>query len=212
MTAHPCPFPRAVLELLDRQLPSTGVVLDPFAGIGRVHELATATRRTIGVEIEAEWAATHPRTLHGDATALPFPDAFFDAVATSPAYGNRMADSYDGRDGSRRHTYRLSLGRPLSIGSGAGLQWGESYRDLHRRAVAEMVRVARPGAVILVNAKDHVRAGEVQHVVEWWATTLEMTGATHERTVEVDSGGLRHGANRQPRPEVVLVHRKAGGR
>lgn len=40
----------------------------------------------------------HPRTIVGNALALPFPDATFDAIATSPTYGNRMADSHNAQE------------------------------------------------------------------------------------------------------------------
>lgn len=71
-------------------------VLDPFAGPGGVHQLAGDGYETTGLEIEADWAAGHDRTICGDSTAMVFPDASFDVVVTSPCYGNRMADTYDG--------------------------------------------------------------------------------------------------------------------
>ena len=48
----------------------------------------------------------------GDATALPFADWTFDAVITSPTYGNRMADHHNAQDGSRRVSYRHSGKHP----------------------------------------------------------------------------------------------------
>lgn len=71
-------------------------VLDPFAGVGGIHQLADPDTVTVGVELEAEWADRHDWTLQGDATALPFADDSFSAAVTSPAYGNRMADAYLG--------------------------------------------------------------------------------------------------------------------
>lgn len=71
-------------------------VLDPFAGLGGIHQLVPFGYDTTGVEIEADWARCHPRTICGDSTALAFADGSFDVVATSPCYGNRMADTYDG--------------------------------------------------------------------------------------------------------------------
>lgn len=208
---HPCGYPSAVLNLFDGLLPADALTLDPFAGIGGIHTLSTptlfGTRRTVGVELEAEWARGHPGTIQGDATALPFDADVFDAVATSPAYGNRMADNFKPRDGSRHHTYRISLGRPLTSGSGAALQWGDKYRDLHRRAVAEMVRVCRPGGLVLVNVKDHIRDHEHRHVVDWWADTLADAGAMAVARHPVNSGGIPHGSNRTPMSEFVLEHR-----
>lgn len=71
-------------------------VLDPFAGPGGVHQLVEYGYDTTGIEIEADWARAHPRTICGDSTAMALPDRSFDAVVTSPCYGNRMADTYDG--------------------------------------------------------------------------------------------------------------------
>ena len=71
-------------------------VLDPFAGVGGIHQLAAAGYATTGLEIEADWAATHPRTICADSTRMPLADASFDVICTSPCYGNRMADTYDG--------------------------------------------------------------------------------------------------------------------
>jgi hypothetical protein len=39
-------------------------------------------------------------------------------------YENRFADTYDGRDGSKRYTYRIALGRMPTEGSAAVFQWG----------------------------------------------------------------------------------------
>src|SRR5580704_14131716 len=66
-------------------------LLDPFAGVGSVHTLCsesalgqgdlwgTMTSRiaTVGIELEPEWACQHPRTMVGDARALPFAHATF---------------------------------------------------------------------------------------------------------------------------------------
>jgi tRNA G10 N-methylase Trm11 len=85
-------------------------VLDPFAGTGRIHELENWT---VGVEIEPEWATMRDGTIVANALNLPFRDASFDAVVTSPTYGNRLADHHDARDSSRRHSYKHDLGRDL---------------------------------------------------------------------------------------------------
>lgn len=208
---HPARYSHEVLATLDEELTGVhGPVLDPFAGTGRIHTLGRDD--TFGIEIEPEWASLHPRTLQGDATALPFLDRSFGAVATSPCYGNRMADTYDGRDGSRRHTYRIALGRPLSDGSAAGLQWGEAYRELHRRAWQEAHRILRPGGRMIVNVADHIRRGARQPVTSFHWETLQEVGFTPLRIRHVDTPGMRQGANRALRVEgeFVLVMVKPG--
>lgn len=110
---HPAKFSAPILEVLAARVGAvadagpylTGPVrvLDPFAGVGGVHRLARPGEiETVGVEIEPEWANQHPDTIVGDATKLPFEDGSFDVVATSPCYGNRMADQHEAKDACKR--------------------------------------------------------------------------------------------------------------
>lgn len=238
---HPAKFSDAILSeidvILDDLVRSGALVqgasiLDPFAGIGKVHGLRRIGFETIGVEIEPEWAEQHPGTLVGDATALEFEDGFFDAVVTSPCYGNRMADSHEARDLckackdrpvhevrdcsmcgglglSKRNTYRHALGRPLSDGSAGGLQWGASYRNLHERAWREGVRVVRPGGFLIVNISNHIRDGEEQRVVEWHLNTLLLIGCFLHEVRRVATPRLGFGANGDARVdgESIIVVR-----
>lgn len=81
---HPAKFSDSFLHevqcLLEAHLPAGGLVLDPFAGDGGVHQLASDRYRTVGVEIQAPWALAHPGTIQGDALYLPFRDDSFDCV------------------------------------------------------------------------------------------------------------------------------------
>lgn len=206
--AHPAVFSPAVLgaaeELLAGRVPSGALVLDPFAGSGKIHQLDRY--RTIGVEIEPEWANLHPATMVGDATNLPLANRCVDAVVTSPTYGNRMADHHDARDSSYRRTYRHVLGRPLTAGNSGSLQWGDAYRIFHERAWLEVRRVLRPGAVLVVNVKDHQRRGERAEVCAWHLGVLGQLGFTVTHVVEVETQGFRFGANRGVRyPEMVCL-------
>lgn len=189
-------------------------VWDPFGGTGRIHLLKSEKRlpvSTIAGELEPEWASVHSRTVVSDAVRVPLGDSSVDITATSPCYGNRMADTYDGRDGSRRMTYRIALGRELSNGSAAGMQWGPLYRDLHSRAILEMLRVTAPpsedceGGLILVNMSNHVRDGEEQLVVEWWVQELLRNGLALVKVDPVITPRARQGANHDARAEFEYL-------
>lgn len=105
---HPAAFSDPLFptfeRILDEQLGNRrALILDPFAGIGKVHQLATERRDTIGVELMPKWAAAHRRTRIGDASHLdPAWTHGFDAIVTSPCYGNRMADHHDNADTCKR--------------------------------------------------------------------------------------------------------------
>ncbi len=120
---HPAKFSRPVLDKLNELLvaeadrtwpdqredydePRVLDVLDPFGGVGGIHDLAGRWQAesgpfrvaTTAVELEPEWAAAHPDTEVGDALALRFDTGAFPVVATSPCYGNRMADHHEAKD------------------------------------------------------------------------------------------------------------------
>lgn len=236
---HPAKYPQAVLDafqvIVDREAKRIAreegarrnpVVLDPFAGVGRIHDLHRA--ETLGVEIEPEWAVCRDNTLVGDATKLsPVWTESFDLVMTSPCYGNRMADHHNNRDKHRpckgagckgckgtgispRKNYRVALGHDPSEGSAAAMQWGPEYRNLHRAALVEMVRVVRFGGLVVVNMKDHIRDKRVQPVVGWWAHTMEDVGLKSIALQSVATTGMRHGRNYEARVdgEKIITGRK----
>lgn len=249
---HPAKFSREILDALWQltaeevtryfgiPLPADRrplLVLDPFAGIGGIHSLGSISTLTFGLEIEYEWASARPGTIIGDATRLPYADRVFDMIVTSPCYGNRFADTYDGKgvcrkclgdghmpntmipcdrcdgtgqDQSRRHTYRLDLGRMPTAGSAAVMQWGRDYRMLHVAAWRESFRVIRPGGLMLLNVSDHVRGKRVVRVSDWHRACVKALGFEVEREIEVKTRRLKDGANAEARVdyEKVIMARK----
>ena len=214
---HPAKFGPDIMAVIGRH--ARGRVLDPFAGIGRIHAIAGLgdVTTTTGVELEPEWAAAHPSTIVGNALALPYRAATFDTIATSPCYGNRMADHHEAHDGSRRYSYTHCLGRSLHPESSGLLGFGERYRRFHVQAWDEARRVLRPGGLFIVNVADFMRRGQTMPVVSFHRMALGRLGLALIHEIYLPKRGLRDGANRGERTphEVVLVlsygpARKAG--
>lgn len=203
---HPAKYTDVLIPVFAKMLRGKQRILDPFGGTGKIFDLQwwLPSAQIEAVEIEPEWAALHPRTTLGNALALPWPDGYFDAICTSPAYGNRMADKLL-RDRYKRNTYATELGRDLHPDSGAALQWGQAYRKLHAAAWAEAKRVLIPGGVFVLNIKDHIRNGQRQPVTQWHIDTLIKLGFCIADHVKVDCPGNRHGANAAARVEYESV-------
>lgn len=175
-------------------------ILDPFAGVGSLHALGLPTW---GIELEYEWASQHPRNIVGDALHLPFADDSFDAVVTSPVYGNRMSDHHEAKDSSKRNTYRHTLGRPLTKGSSAVLQWGAEYRAFHKRAWREMLRVL--DGWFILNCSDHIRKGKQVHVVDWHRQCAESVGFKFRQEITVVTKRNRQGQNHELRVDSESI-------
>lgn len=207
--AHPAVFSDSILPVLASLLePEHRHILDPFAGIGRVHELRALVEwdlATVGVELEKEWADLHPDTHVGNALALDYSDGVFDAVATSPTYGNRLADNHNARDGSVRRSYTHDLGRQLTEDNSGAMQWGGAYRDFHRAAWLESKRVLRPNGRLVLNISDHIRQGQRQHVSSWHVETLLGIGFALVDSSRVVTPRLRSGAHSDVRVASELV-------
>lgn len=224
---HPAKYSPAVLDAMRSLVYDEGArlgrkpsLLDPFAGVGRIHQLDDVAR-TVGVELEPEWAACHKLTLVGDATKLHelFKAQRFDVIATSPCYGNRTADHHNARDGSRRITYKHKLKRDPSEGSAAVMHWGHAYRELHELFLSSAHRTVKRGGLLIVNMSNHLattgsgeqRAQRVQYVVEWWVGAVAAAGFTIEQLVPIETPRMRDGANADARVacEHLIVARRA---
>jgi ParB-like chromosome segregation protein Spo0J len=207
---HPATYPQAILDIFSQLIPAGSRVLDPFAGVGGIHKLVNV--ETVGIELEAEWAVAHPQTIHGDSrNASQLVTGTFDVIATSPAYGNRLADVYDAYDPQARRSYAIDLGRRLTNGSGAGLHFGRrggAYEQLHLEVWAAVVPLLRPGGLFLLNCKDFRRNGVVMPVTGWHIGQLTALGLVTIDLRCVAPSGLAY-ADAEPLSELVIVMRKS---
>ena len=65
---HPAKYTDVLIPIFEKLLKGSNLILDPFAGTGKIHLLPF---ETIGLEIEPEWANLHKNTIIGDATNMP---------------------------------------------------------------------------------------------------------------------------------------------
>mgnify|MGYP000212145934 CR=1 FL=1 len=207
---HPARYSVALLPVMAQYLQPHWRVLDPFGGVGGLAKLAhTGTRIVIGeLEFPIIQQAAGKRRVNANAVALPFADDSFDAIATSPTYGNRMADTYT--DDSRRNTYTAAFGFALHPQNSGAIQWGPRYRILHRTAWDEAARVLKPRGLFVLNISNHIRDGREINVAAWHCETLKSLGLHLQTTHTIPTPRNRYGANGEKRApcEYIFVFQK----
>ena len=193
---HPAAYTDALLVTMAKMLEGCTRILDPFGGTGKVflleHWLGNVEIQAI--EIQERWATKNPRTTLGNALYLPWANNYFDAINTSPTYGNRMADGLSTGKWTRI-TYADAIGEHLHPDNSGRLQWGNEYRIFHAKAWMEARRVLAPGGAFVLNIKDHIRAGETMRVTEWHIECLESLGFRMVDHRQVETPSMRYGQN-----------------
>lgn len=205
---HPARYSKQLLPIMASALAGYRHVLDPMAGTGE--RLLSIRPDAYLNEIQPQWAAISQQhtafSFVGDALDLQWEDGYFDAVCTSPTYGNRMADHHNAKDGSRRNTYTHTLGQTLQPNNSGVLQWGDAYRRFHMKAWQEVWRVLRPGGRFVLNISDHIRKGEIVNVSEWHTVYLQLMGFRLVEAHQVETPRQRHGRNGNLRVECEWVY------
>jgi hypothetical protein len=196
---HPARYTDILLSTFVRMLKGRNRVLDPFGGTGKVFLINRwyPEIEIQAVEIEPEWARINPRTTLGNALTLPWQDCYFDAICTSPTYGNRMADKLIDYDD--RRTYAAQIGRRLHPDNSGAMQWGKTYKDFHIKAWHEATRVLQVNGLFILNIKNHVRDGKEQRVTEWHTETLLSLGYELLEHVKINTPSMRFGENAEMR-------------
>jgi len=214
MSRHPARYTDSLLPIMAEAVSGCKRILDPFAGTGKIfgiRDLMDDPPFITGVELEHEWASQQKGIVQANSLHLPFPSNSFDAIVTSPTYGNRLADHHNARDGSVRRSYTHDLGRPLHADNSGTLHWGPAYRSFHEAAWIEATRVLLPNSLFVINIKNHIRNGVEQPVAEWHlAYMVYVLGYFLEELIKAKTPSMRYGANANARVdhELVLILRK----
>ena len=215
MIKHPATYTESFIPKFAELLIGCETILDPFGGVGKLALIKEYgfMGKVVCNELEREWAEIGKYNVDewsiGDAANLRFANCEFDAICTSPTYGNRMADHHNAKDASKRITYRHCLGRPLSEQNTGKMQWGEKYRQKHIEIYRECLRVLKPNGLMIVNVSDHIRKGQVMNVVEWHKQALLDFGMKLIDEIKIETPRMGFGQNAKSRVqhECILVFR-----
>ena len=202
---HPAKYTDVLLPVFAEELIGKSKVIDIFAGTCKISKI-----KDFGYEgeiycneIEPEWAnlgiGKVDNITTADSELLPYKDGYFDAICTSPTYGNRMADSHNAKDNSVRNTYTHKIGRKLNEENTGAMQWGKKYRDKHLKIWREAKRILKPGGTLILNISNHIRKGEIAHVSEWHVDTLIDMGFSLEKEIKIETPRNRFGSNSDKR-------------
>lgn len=199
---HPAKFSDDFLPIFADLLKDSPVVLDPMAGTGKIGKIKEHgySGAIYANDLEIEWVSQSKENgcdifSIDDAANLKYKEGYFDAICTSPTYGNRMADSHNAKDGSKRNTYTHTLGRKLNKENTGQMQWGEQYREKHVEIYKEIYRVLKNGGILILNVKDHIRKGEVVEVSKFHQDLLSSLGFELQQHLKIPSKGNRFGAH-----------------
>ncbi len=224
---HPAKFSDPIIEAIAPYVLECDKILDCFGGVGKIGILKEYgfDGEITSNEFEPEWAEQGygfgcDKVIVGDALVLKddYPE-YYDAIVTSPSYGNRMADKYMGdaahrakmgKKPSKRITYPICLKRLLTKGNSASLQWGRKYKTFHLKAWPAILECLSPGGLFVLNCSNHIRGGEEMLVTQWHVLVLQAMGLVVTDWEKVKTQRMGFGQNHDARVdhESVVVFRK----
>jgi hypothetical protein len=213
---HPAKFTNTFLPIIAEQIQRYAVfeepllILDPFAGTGKIFELENILPGCLvwANELEPEWAVKREHSRVGDALNMSWAASeWFTVICTSPTYGNRMADKLGiGKWAKTRNSYACSLGKELSENNSGGMQWGDRYRNFHIKAWKEADRVLCKNGLFILNISNHIRAKKEQFVSEWHRDILLGMGYALLDDTHISTPRQRRGANADLRVEYEHIY------
>lgn len=195
--SHPAKFTDKFIPIFANLLRGKNVVLDPFAGTGKIGMIRNFgfEGRIICNEIEEGFKEDYDVEWHfQDSENLNFlEDQSVDAICTSPTYGNRMADTYT--DKTKRITYTACLGKKLKSGNTGSMQFGMKYKEKHFKIYKELYRVLKTGGTFILNISNHIRGGSEVDVTKWHLETLVSIGFKINEIKQIETQRMGFGKN-----------------
>ncbi len=224
MITHPAKYTDKFIPIFADILKDCKVVLDPFAGTGKISKIKNFgfKGKIICNEIEKDFADIEKNDLQifgssvdewhiGDAENLNYlKDSSVDGICTSPTYGNRMADNFNAKNGSRYITYTHCIGHKLQDGNTGKMQFGEQYETKHERIYKELFRVLKNNGIFVCNVSNFIKNGNEVNVVGFHRKALEKTGLSFIEERKIETPRMGFGANREKRVkyESILIFKK----
>ena len=215
---NPAKWSDPILDRLAPMLSGIPKVLDCFGGTGKLGHIKSRgfSGEVVMNDLEPEWACQGYENgcdvvMVGDSLLLGEAlEGEVPAIATSPTYGNRMADCHEAKDKSRRMTYRHQLGRMPSAGSSSVLQWGKKYKAFHLEAWPRIFRLLSSGGLFILNCSGHIRGGTIARVSQWHAMVIKTMGMTLLDWQKVETQRMGFGENGKARVdhEDLIIFRK----
>lgn len=215
---HPAKYNNKSIPIFAALLSDKKRILDPCAGTGKLALIKQHgfTGKIICNELEPEWIVTSPYPIDemhiGDAACMSWArNSSFDAICTSPTYGNHKADNYNNKViPAKKVIYTHSLGRQLNPNNTGRMLWGDEYRGKHLAIYRECKRVLSPCGLFIINLSNHIKRGTLIDVIAWHKIILVKLGFIflEEIQIIIPPLFLRGQVNLRPAHESILVFKK----